>query len=106
MILGRWLGWLLLIAAIVMAGGDALHAWQTGIFVPTPLSAVWQRLDPSSLSRLQAAGPVHLHPAVWRAVVQPVLNWPGWADFGALGLILLLLCRRRQPKRRRRFSGH
>lgn len=100
MMLGRALGWALLILAVVMLGYDA-WLWAAG--GPVRLTAageLWARLDLASLNLVQAVTERYIAPALWDPVLLTVLLWPAALVLGGLGLILVLLFRRRGRSRR------
>jgi hypothetical protein len=112
MIVGRMIGWVLLLLGVVIFARDLLvlgpgydlltwldakpHA------APIVFGELWYAIHPDSLQLLQPAIQRHLHPALWDWVVQPVLLWWAWAVFTALGLALLVLFHRRGDRLRRR----
>jgi hypothetical protein len=112
MIVGRIIGWVLLLVGLVILGRDLLvlgpgydlFAWlgTTRLAAPIVFGELWYAIDPASLQLLQPAIQRHLHPALWDWVVQPVLLWWAWTVFTALGLALLVLFHRRDDRPRRR----
>jgi hypothetical protein len=112
MIVGRIIGWVLLLVGLVILSRDLLvlgpgydlFAWlgPQPHAAPIVLGELWYAIHPASLQLLQPAIQRHLHPALWDWVVQPVLLWWAWAIFTALGLALLVLCHRRGDRLRRR----
>ena len=112
MIIGRLIGWVLLLAGLLVLGRDLL-VLGTGYDLfsrldiarhnaPIVLGELWYAIHPASLQLLQPAIQRHLHPALWDWVVQPVLLWWAWAIFLALGIVLLMLFPRRDEWSRRR----
>ena len=113
MIVGRLLGWLLLLVGlfilgrdlIVLGAGFDLFAWlDTRHAAPIVLGELWYAVHPGSLQLLQPAIQRHIHPALWDLVVQPLLLCWAWAVFSALGIALLALFRRRSDRTRRYLS--
>jgi hypothetical protein len=112
MIVGRVIGWVLLLVGLVILARDLLvlgpgydlltwfdakpHA------APIVFGELWYAIHPDSLQLLQPAIQRHLHPALWDWVVQPVLLSWAWVVFVALGLALLVLFHRRADRLRRR----
>jgi hypothetical protein len=97
MILVRIIGWMLLLAGIIVLGRD-LIAWRdAAVFAPQSLEQLWLELHHASLARLQGAlapwlvGVLHAVLALWAA---PSLIVPG--------IVLVWLGRRRGEHRRRR----
>ena len=103
MFIGRVLGWLLLIAAVVMAGSETVHSLAAGHWTPQSLGEAWAALDPTSFRDIGAFVRDDLWAPLWDPFALTVLDWPAGTVAGGLGLILVLLCRFRPPKRRRSF---
>ena len=95
MIVGRVLGWILVLAALAVAGWDAFAWYETDAFRLHALGEVWYRLAPGSLNLVQAIVQRYLHPDLWDPVAVTVLLWPG-VVLGVPGLALLYLFRRRR----------
>jgi hypothetical protein len=112
MVVGRIIGWLLLLAGLLVLGRDLLvigAGYDVLIWLdakvhaaPIVLGELWYAIHPASLQLLQPAIQRHLDPALWDRIVQPMLLWWAWALFTALGLALLMLFRRRGERLRRR----
>jgi hypothetical protein len=100
--IARIVGWLLVAAALVVAGADLLASLEQDAVVLRPLGELWFRLDPGSLNLAQAVVQRYLHPALWDPAIVAVLRLPAVVAFGLPGLALVLACRR--PRRRRLFS--
>jgi hypothetical protein len=102
MIVGRVIGWVLLLAGLVVLARDVIGWFDTGVFAPIVLGQLWFDLAPGSLNLAQAVVQRYIHPALWDPVITSVLFL--WASpfFLVLGLLLLLLTRRRGNGRRRR----
>lgn len=95
MALLRVLGWLLLLAGLIVLGRDLIALREAAQFSPLSLYALWYEIARSSLYRLEAL----LAPYLWRMLslglrvwAAPVLLLPG--------LILLWLGRKRSRGRR------
>jgi ABC-type Fe3+ transport system permease subunit len=99
MIVGRFLGWLLVLAGLVVLGRDLLLWWDTGRFVPIVLGQLWYDLSPNTLQLAQPAIQRHVSPYLWDPIIQTILLWWAAAVFLVPGLILLALFRRREPRR-------
>src|ERR1700757_1340689 len=106
MIVGRVIGWVLLLVGLVILARDVLvlgagyddkpHG------APIVLGELWYAIHPNSLQLLQPAIQRHLHPALWDWVVQPALLSWAWVVFTALGFAFLVLFQRRTGRLRRR----
>ena len=105
MIIGRILGWLLILLALVLLAAQAWAAWQGGVWLAKPLGALWYEWSRGSLNLTQAIVQRHLHPAIWDNGFLPVLELPAWLVFAVLGLVLAFLFRRRIVKRKRWYGS-
>jgi hypothetical protein len=102
MIIGRVIGWLLLLAALTVLGRDLIGWADTGEFAPIAAGQLWFSLDPGSLNLAQAAVQRHVAAWLWDPVIESMLLWWAVPVLSVPGLVLLVLCRRRtQPRRRR-----
>ncbi len=101
MIVGRVLGrLLLLIAVLLLAGGIALAIG--GGTVTGITGAVWYQVHSDTLNLSQAVTQRYIAPVLWDPIAVTVLNWPLWMSViaavavpGILGYILLKLFGRR-----------
>jgi len=111
MIVGRGIGWLLiLLAAAVLAydvwvwqGGEPLAGRRLGmdgeaLFHLTRVGEVWFYLHPDSLQIAQPAIERHLWPALWDPVLLTILLMPASLLLAILGVLFLLLFRRRRRR--------
>ena len=105
MVVGRIIGWLLILLALLLFGADAWTAWHGGAWAAKPLGAVWYEWGRGSLNLTQAIIQRYIHPAIWDKGFLPLLEMPAWLVFGVLGLILALLFRRRTPKKKRWYGS-
>jgi ABC-type Fe3+ transport system permease subunit len=103
MIIGRLIGWLLLLIGLALLAVDVKSAIITGSFAPQVLGQVWFAYSPDTLLLAQPAIQRHIHPFLWDPVIQSVLLCWAFAVFLVAGLLLLLLFRRREHRRRRSF---
>ena len=93
MILLRLIGWILLLAGLMVLGRDLVGGWDIGSFAPVSLDALWQNLANSSYVKIHGA----FAPMLLRLWATPTLI--------ILGVILIGLGRvRRSGGRRRRRS--
>jgi hypothetical protein len=102
MIFGRVIGWVLLLAGLVVLARDAIGWIDTHVFAPIALGQLWFDLSPGSLNLVQAVIQRYIHPAVWDPAITSVLFLWAWAVFVVLGVVLLALFRRRNGRWRRR----
>lgn len=97
--LGRLIGRLLLLGALVALAYDAFVAFEGGPFSLSALGALWAQIDFSSLNATQAFVQRYLFPWLWDPAIQTWLTWPAVLALGAPGLLLVLLFRRRGDRR-------
>ena len=102
MIGGRLVGWILLLAGLVVLMRDLIGWLDTGILAPIVLGELWFTLHAPSLNLVQAAVQRYIHPTLWDPVITSVLFLWAFAVLIAPGLALLVLCRRRDGVFRRR----
>ncbi len=102
MILGRLLGWLVILCGLIVLGRDLFAWYGDGRFAPIAIGQLWFDLDPTSLELLQPAIQRHIYPPLWDWIVQPVLLWYAFPTLLVLGALLLLLCRGRRERARAR----
>jgi len=97
MIVMRIIGWLLLLAGVIVLGRDVLAWRDTGVLAPVSLEQLWLELGRASLARFEGAL------APWAlTITRPALT--PWAApcLVALGFVVAWLGRRRQQQRPRR----
>ena len=99
---GRMTGWLLLLLAAAALGYEAMAALDSGTWRTRALGEIWFAIDVGSINLAQAVIQRYLWPFLWEPVITSVLLLPGWAVFGAPGLVLARICRARKRRRRRR----
>ena len=102
MIVGRVIGWVLLIAGLVVLARDLIGWIDTHTFAPIALGQLWFDLSPGSLNLVQAVIQRYIHPFLWDPIILSVLFLWATPFFLVLGTILLLLTRRRGNGYRRR----
>lgn len=102
MIVGRVIGWVLLLAGLVVLARDVIGWIDTHVFAPIALGQLWFDLSSGSLNLVQAVVQRYIHPALWDPVITSVLFL--WASplLIALGVVFLALFRRRANGRWRR----
>ncbi|HTZ79122.1 MAG TPA: hypothetical protein VMC10_14490 [Stellaceae bacterium] len=102
MFLGRLLGWLFLILALIAEGHDIWGWLDTGHYRIASLGQLWYELDRGSLTSMQALIEGHVAGWLWDPVITTVLIWPGALSLLLPAVLLLWACRRRDSPRRRR----
>lgn len=102
MIVGRMLGWLLLLLALIAEGHD-LWGWaDTGHYQVASLGRLWFELDRGGPSAAQSLIEGHIAGWLWDLVMTTILIWPGALALVLPAVLLLWACRRRDTPRRRR----
>ena len=102
MIVGRVIGWILIIAALAAFAYDASGLARGEGFTMHAAGELWYRLHPDTLNMLQAGIQRNVWPYLWDPLIVTVLLWPAWLVLGVPGLLLVWLFRRRNGYRRRR----
>jgi hypothetical protein len=100
MIVGRLVGWLFIIAALVAEGRDVWGLWDTGHYQVSALGQLWAEVNRNSLLLLQPAIQRHVAAGLWDWVIFPVLQWPAVVTLAVPGVLLVWLFRRRDQRRR------
>jgi len=96
MFIGRALGWTMVLAAILMASGEAVMALGSGSYQGLATADVWALLWGQTPDFLEAG----LSGDLWRFAGALLLALPAWAVLGPTGVILAHTCRRRPPRGR------
>ena len=105
MIVGRVIGWLLLIGAAITLGLDILAWYYTGTFKLSAAGELWYRLDRGSLNLVQAVIQRYISPRLWDPVIQSVLQLYALVVLAMPGFLLLWVFRSREARRRRAKSS-
>jgi len=100
MIIGRFIGWLLLLGALVELVRDLIAWLDTGSFAFVAAGQIWFEISPNTLELAQPAIQRHLAAWLWDPIVA-ILTMPAIVVLGGPGLALVLLCRPRERRRRR-----
>jgi hypothetical protein len=97
MIVGRVLGWVGLLAGLILLGRDLLGWLDTRRLEPLTIDRLWLSLHPASLVALQHYLPGRL----WNAAAPALQMW-AWPAPLILGFVLIVACRPRDHHVRRR----
>ncbi len=100
MIVGRLIGWLFIIAALVAEGHDLWGLWDTGHYQVSALGQLWAEVNRNSLLLLQPAIQRHVAVWLWDWVIFPVLQFPAVLTLAVPGILLVWLFRRRNRRHR------
>ncbi len=101
MIVGRILGWILIVAAVVALVVEIFGSIVAGSYQFLVLAQVWAWISTNSLVGFQALVEKSIDPWLWSSVILPVLITPAWIVLGIVGGLLAFLFRRRRRRRRR-----
>lgn len=93
MTLGRFLGWVLIVAAGLIASAEGIAAVATGAYDSVATGELWTLIT----GRHPFVG-FSTHAAWSETLGTMLLAWPAWTVIGALGCTLILVCR---PRRKR-----
>ncbi len=100
MIVGRLIGWLFIIAALVAEGRDLWGLWDTGHYQISALGELWDKVHRNSLLLLQPAIQRHVSVWLWDWVIFPVLQFPAVLTLAVPGILLVWVFRRRNRRHR------
>jgi hypothetical protein len=100
MIVGRLIGFLLLIIAAITFLRDALDWYDSGILETLSGDQLWLSLSPESYQSVQDWAGDNLS-IMWSPVATSILWLPAFVSAGVLGVLFLLASRKRKKKTRR-----
>ena len=96
MVVGRVIGWLLILAALGVAGWELFVFFQGGPYQTLSLGRLWFKIAHSSLNLVQAVIQRYVTPKLWDPVLVSILKLPAWVSFAVLGIALIVVFRRRK----------
>ena len=99
MIVGRVIGWIVLLAGAAVLVRDGLVWIDTKHWAPIALGQLWYQLNRSSLNLVQAVVQRYIHPFLWDPIIVSLLLSRAFAVLMILGVLLLVLFRRRNAQR-------
>ncbi|HKM71997.1 MAG TPA: hypothetical protein VKF83_12255 [Stellaceae bacterium] len=99
MIVGRLIGWILLLAGGAVLVRDGLVWIDTKHWAPIALGQLWYQLNRSSLNLVQAVVQRYIHPFLWDPIIVSILLSWAFAVLMILGVLLLVLFRKRDARR-------
>ena len=100
MIVGRLIGWLLVIAALTTVGHDIWGLSDTGHFQVSTLGQLWAEIHRGGLSLPQPTVQRSVPAWLWDWLISPLLQAPAVLTLVIPGALLIWLCRRRDRRRR------
>jgi hypothetical protein len=104
MLVGRLIGWVFLLAALVVLGRDLIAWYDTGVLSPIVLGQLWFDLDRGSLNLAQAVVQRYVAAWLWDPVITALLLLWAVPVLALPGLALIYFCQQRNghgPARRR-----
>ncbi len=91
-LIGCGLGWLLVLAALAVAGWELLAPDPAVGYGLRPAGELWFRLAPGSLNLLQAVVERYIWPPLWDPAIVGILQLPALVVFAVPGLAIVALC--------------
>ncbi len=101
MVVGRVVGWLLIVLAVAMAGHEAISSLDAGAYDMLAFGELWAKIDIASLSLIQAVVQRYVWVWLWDGVIVNLLLLPAWAVLSVPGILMVLGFRLREGRRRR-----
>jgi hypothetical protein len=95
MIVGRVIGWIVLLAGAAVLVRDGLVWIDTKHWAPIALGQLWYELNRSSLNLVQAVVQRYIHPFLWDPIIVSILLSWAFAVLMILGALLLFVFRGR-----------
>jgi len=102
MVVGRVLGWIILILGLVVLGRDLMGWVDTHRFEPIALGRLWTDFDRNSLDFIEETIRRFTTPVLWDPVIATVLRWWAAPLFIVAGGAIVVSCRRREERAARR----
>jgi hypothetical protein len=94
MIVGRVIGWLVLLAGFSVLTRDVMVWIDRKIWAPVALGQLWYELSRSSLNLVQAEIQRYGSPFLWDRIILNILLCWAFAALIGLGILILLLARK------------
>src|SRR6201987_1053997 len=95
MIVGRVIGWIVLLAGAAVLVRDGLVWIDTKHWAPIALGQLWYELNRSSLNLVQAVVQRYIHPFLWDPIIVSILLSWAFLVLMVLGALLLVVFGRR-----------
>ncbi len=99
MIVGRVIGWLVLLAGVSVLTRDVIVWIETKTWAPVAFGQLWYQFNRSSLNLVQAVIQRYLSPFLWNPIILKILLCWAFAVLIVLGAAILFLARSRPPRR-------
>ena len=101
MVVGRVVGWLLIVLAVATAGHEAIASLDAGAYKMLAFGGLWAKIDIASLNLIQAVVQRYVWVWLWDGVILNLLLLPAWAVLSVPGILMVLGFRVREGRRRR-----
>ncbi len=101
MIVGRVVGWLLIVLAVATAGHEVISSLDAGAYDWLAFGALWAKIDIANLNLVQAVVQRYISVWLWDGVIVNLLRLPAWAVLSVPGILMVLGFRVREGRRRR-----
>jgi hypothetical protein len=95
MIVGRVIGWLVLLAGVSVLGRDVTVWIETKTWAPVAFGQLWYEFNRSSLNLVQAVIQRYFSPFLWNPIIVSILLCWAFAVLIGVGVFILLLARKR-----------
>lgn len=96
MIVGRVVGWILILAGLSLLVRDVIARIETQIWAPVAVGQLWYDLDRSSLNLAQAVTQRYISRFLWDPIIVGILVCWAFAVLLAVGALLLAVFRKRR----------
>jgi hypothetical protein len=101
--IGRLIGYLFVIVAVIVLLRDGLNWYDTGHFALMSCDQIWFGLNPDGFEAAQIWGTNTLS-FLWDPIITTILAAPAFVVAAVIGILMVLASRKRQPRRRRRTA--
>lgn len=98
MIVGRVVGWIVILAGLSLLLRDAIAWVDTRSWAPVVLGQLWYELDRSSLNLVQAMTQRYIARFLWDPIIVGILLCWAFAVLLMAGALLLAVCRKRRRR--------
>jgi hypothetical protein len=99
MIVGRVIGWVVLLAGVSVLTRDVIVWIDTKTWAPVAFGQLWYQFNRSSLNLVQAVIQRYFSPFLWNPIIVSILLCWAFAVLIGAGVVILLLARKRPLRR-------
>jgi hypothetical protein len=90
MVVGRVLGWLLIVLAVATAGHEVIVSLDAGHYDRLAFSELWAKIHIASLNLIQAVVQRYVWVWLWDGIIINLLLLPAWAVLSVPGILMVL----------------